>query len=500
MSTENVHRSKLGHRARLGLGAAATAAVLATAGSVYVLRAESSPTQAPHTAPAAAPVQALPIHTNSYADAVARVVPSVVTIHAELRAEPANLPFGDDMFRQFFGDRLPRGSMGPSSPRQEGLGSGVVVRDGYILTNHHVVDGAVHLTVELADQRRLEATVVGTDPATDLAVLRVSGTGLPTLPLSDSDRVRVGDVVLAVGNPLGLGQTVTMGIVSAKGRTTDLGEGGYQDFIQTDAPINRGNSGGALVTTAGELIGINSQIVSPSGGNIGIGFAIPARMASHVMDEIIAQGKVRRARLGVTVQPVTADIAAALGLSEPKGALVNQVQPGSAAAKAGVRQGDVILAFEGEPVRDGNSLRNQVASNTPGTKAHVTVVRGGREQELQVALDEVPVAEPVSVAGDAEGEPTSLGIAVEPLTASLAGELEVPQGTSGLVVRRVDPDGFGARQGLQPGDVITTVNQQSVRTAGELRGALAKSAGQPALLLVVRHDTSFFVAVPRRMS
>ena len=291
--------------------------------------------------PAAADAQApagprVGIHgaVTSYADAVARVAPAVVTVRVDRKAEaePTDLP-DNPMFRRFFGERMPTPER---QPHERGLGSGVIVSsDGHILTNAHVVEGADRVRVVMNDGREYSAKVVGVDTPSDLAVLDVAAEGLPTLPLGDSTRPRVGDVVLAVGNPLGVGQTVTMGILSAKGRTTGVGDGSYQDFLQTDAPINRGNSGGALVTANGELIGITSQILSQSGGNIGIGFAIPASMAKHVMTELVTTGHVRRAIIGVAVQPVTADIAASLKLADVKGALVNGVEPGRPGREGG---------------------------------------------------------------------------------------------------------------------------------------------------------------------
>src|SRR5882672_5326321 len=254
----------------------------------------------------------------SYADVVSRVSPAVITIHSEMRVRaPQQYPFMDDpMFRQFFGDRVPQQM---PEQRRSGLGSGVIIStDGYILTNHHVVDGAEQIKVDLNDNRTLDAKVVGSDPPSDLAVLKVDAANLPVLALGDSDKVRVGDVVLAIGNPLGIGQTVTMGIISAKGRQTGLSNGSFEDFLQTDAPINQGNSGGALVSTNSELVGINSQILSPTGGNIGLGFAIPSNMARNVMEQLTKNGKVRRGQLGITVQKVTSDIASSLKLGEAK--------------------------------------------------------------------------------------------------------------------------------------------------------------------------------------
>src|SRR4029450_1439645 len=283
---------------------------------------------------------------------------------------------------------------------------------------NHVVDGAEQVSVELTDGRTFKAKVVGTDAATDLAVVKIDGTKLPTLPLGDSDAVRVGDVVLAVGNPLGVGQTVTMGIVSAKGRATQLGDNSYEDFIQTDAPINEGNSGGALVSTGGQLIGINSQILTPSGGNIGIGFSIPANMAKNVMTQLIDHGQVHRGMIGVTIQPVTSDIANSLGLPQVRGALVNSVTAGSPADKAGIRRGDVITAVNGAAIKDSNDLRNDVAQMAPGSTAKLTVLRDGKEQSLNVTLTERKAAE---AGGGEEGPANSdrsgaFGMAVEPLT------------------------------------------------------------------------------------
>ena len=253
--------------------------------------------------------------------------------------------------------------------------------DGYLLTNHHVIDGASDISVEFTDGRSLAAKLVGSDQPSDLALLKIEAANLHPLTLGDSDAVQVGDIVLAVGNPLGIGQTVTSGIVSAKGRSTGVGDGSYEDFLQTDAPINQGNSGGALVNTKGELVGINSQILSVSEGNIGIGFAIPANMARRVMDQLKTEGRVHRAQLGVSVQPVTSDLAASLSLSDTRGAIVSSVEPGSAAERAGVKRGDVIVSFNGQPVTEYNALRNRVAEAKPGASATVGIVRDGRPSE-----------------------------------------------------------------------------------------------------------------------
>ena len=339
-----------------------------------------------------APGSAAPV--GSYADVVSRVSPAVITIHSEMRVRAAQqYPFMDDpMFRQFFGDRVPQQL---PEQRRSGLGSGVIIStDGYILTNHHVVDGAEQIKVDLNDNRTLDAKVVGSDPPSDLAVLKVDAANLPVLALGDSDKVRVGDVVLAIGNPLGIGQTVTMGIISAKGRQTGMSSGSFEDFLQTDAPINQGNSGGALVSTNSELVGINSQILSPSGGSIGIGFAIPSNMARTITDTLVKTGKVRRGQLGITVVKLNSEPAKELGIKETKGVGVAQVQAGSAADRAGLRKGDVITSFNGVEMTDPNVFRNLVASTAPGTEVSLTVIRDGREQQIRAKLGElVPAAD-----------------------------------------------------------------------------------------------------------
>ncbi|HEX5020137.1 MAG TPA: trypsin-like peptidase domain-containing protein [Candidatus Binatia bacterium] len=326
----------------------------------------------------------------SYAEAVERVGPGVVTIRAARRARaPRQHPFfNDPALRDLFGGIF-GGTRSRGPAVQMGIGSGVIVQaNGTILTNHHVVDGAEAIQVELTNNSIFDAKLIGSDAPSDLAVLKIEGKDLAALTLGDSDRVRVGDVALAVGNPLGIGQTVTAGIISAKGRSTGLSDGSFEDFLQTDAPINQGNSGGALVNTSGELIGINSQILSTSGGSIGIGFAIPSNMARNVMDQLIANGKVHRGQLGVMIEPVPPDKAARLGLKQPGGVLIASVPANTPAARAGLRKGDVVTAFQGQPVTDGNTLRNRVASTPPGTAVKLTILRDKREQEIEATLGE----------------------------------------------------------------------------------------------------------------
>jgi serine protease Do len=435
----------------------------------------------------------------SYADVVNGVAPAVVTIRSQrvVRA-PQQFPFSSDpLFREFFGDRF---GQPEASPRQiqRGLGSGVIIsKDGYLLTNHHVIDGAEEIRVELTNNRGYDAKLIGDDPRSDLAVLKIEANDLPMLTLGDSDQVRVGDVALAVGNPLGIGQTVTAGIISAKGRSTGLSDGSFESFLQTDAPINQGNSGGALVSTAGELVGINSQIVSPTGGNIGIGFAIPANMARSVAEQLIKSGKVRRGYLGVGVQPITSDMAANLGLKEVSGVIVTNVERGGPAERAGLKQGDVITVINGIKIEDSNSLRNVIATAGPGAQATITILRDGHEQQLSATLDELAnqgSIRPANQGGD-QSDQERLGWAVTPMTPELATRLGLGRNAHGLVITEVDPTGAAAEAGLQPGDVIEQVNRQAVRSEGDLKTAISRAGSQPLLLLINRRGASAYVTV-----
>ncbi len=458
----------------------------------------SEPPAAP-SAPAApaAPVVVEGVRT-SYADVVEKTSPAVVRIMVEGKAKQApaeGTPFGDDFFRQF-----------QQRPQiQRGLGSGVIVSaDGSILTNAHVIDGADTVTVLTADNKSFDARIVGTDKPSDLAVLKIEAQNLPFLTLGNSDTVRVGDIVLAIGNPLGIGQTVTSGIISAKGRRTGLSDGSFEDFLQTDAPINRGNSGGALVNLSGELIGINSQILSApgsEGGNIGIGFSIPSNMAKSVMEQLLKDGRVRRGKLGIGIQNLTGDTAKAFNLPDTSGVLVSNVQAGSAAEKAGMKRGDVITAINGEKIEDSNVLRNKIASTTPGTEIKLTVLRDGNSQDLTATLDELDgdanATGPASKNKDDDGSGNTgkLGLSLQPLTPDAARQLKIPEDTEGLVVTDVDPAGAAADAGIARGDVIMEINRKPVRSVDDVQAALGSAGENPVLLLVSRAGNVIYLTV-----
>jgi serine protease Do len=463
-----------------------------------------------------------------FASVAKAVTPAVVTVQTSSRARPQQSPFfsdpfgpfGMNPFRDFFFRRgLPddddQESPRRQTPRQRqspdnrgrlqpsGLGSGVIVSpDGYILTNNHVVDGAEKVEVTLNDRRSFTARVVGADPPSDVAVLKIDGGGFSTIPFGDSNKVEVGDVVLAVGDPLGVGQTVTMGIISAKGRSTSgsFGSGSYEDFLQTDAAINRGNSGGALVNLRGELIGIPSQILSQTGGNIGIGFAIPTAMARTVMDQLLKGGKVRRGKLGVTIGDLTQDLAAQFNFKGTQGALVQDVEAGQPADRGGVKPGDIITEFQGQRVEDSTRLRNLVAQAAPGSTVKLKVWRDGAERELTATLAEIDsTALAARATGGASPAGSALsGVRVENLTPEMARRLNLPPGARGVVVTDVDPDSGAADAGLQRGDVIEEVNRQSVASSGEFEAALQKAGKQSVLLRVRRAERASFVLIKPR--
>lgn len=376
----------------------------------------------------------------------------------------------DPTFRRFF--NIPPGEQQPRERTVQSAGSGVIIdaAKGYVMTNHHVVDKANEILVTLKDQRQLKAKLVGSDPDSDLAILQVPAENLRAVTLGDSDRMEVGDFVVAIGNPFGLGQTVTSGIVSALGRR-GLGIEAYEDFIQTDASINPGNSGGALVNLRGELIGINTAILGPSGGNIGIGFAIPINMAKSVMTQIVEFGKVRRGQLGVSIQNLTPELSEALGTRNAQGAVVSRVQPGSAAEQAGIEQGDVIVGLNGAAIQDSADLRNRVGLLQPGNKAEVRLIRKGREMTVSATI-----GKPAEAAG-------ALGVKGVPQLAGVTFEVRpARRGENGgrLVITKVEPDSPAWMAGLRPGDTLLSVNQQRVSSLDEV----AKASGRIGKLLV----------------
>lgn len=457
----------------------------------------------PQTQPAAppAPVVVEGVRT-SYADVVEKTSPAVVRIEAEVKGRPTSqTQFDlDDLFKQ-------QGPQQQKPQLERGLGSGVIVSaDGTILTNNHVVEGATKITVLLADNKSFDAKLVGSDKPSDLAVLKIEAQNMPFLTLGNSDTVRVGDIVLAIGNPLGIGQTVTGGIISAKGRRTGLSYGNtndsFEDFLQTDAPINRGNSGGALVNLQGELIGINSQILAggQGGGNIGIGFSIPSNMAKSVMEQLLKDGRVRRGMLGVNIQNITDDTAKALELKDTSGVLVSNVRSGAAGEKAGLKRGDIITAVNGEKIEDSNVLRNKVAGILPGTEVKITVLREGNPQDLTATLDEYNVEgatnNPQTTGNSPSAEPQGgrLGLSLQPVTPQIAKQLGI-EGSDGLVVTDVDAAGPAGDAGVAKGDVILEVNRTAVKSAEDVQAALDKAGDRPVLLLVARRGGTFYITV-----
>jgi len=449
----------------------------------------------------------------SLSEAVKNVSPAVVNISTTQKMErrrarpfpmpgpgpgpgpgpnPGPNPFGggddpfEEFFRRFFGDRPP-----PS--QQRSLGSGFIIsEDGYIITNHHVVGDADKITVRLSDKEEYDAKVVGSDEKTDIAVVKInSKTPLHPVPLGSSADLQVGDWVMAIGNPFGLDQTVTAGIVSAKGRV--IGAGPYDDFIQTDASINPGNSGGPLLNLKGEVVGINSAIFSQSGGNIGIGFAIPIDLAKSIVPQLREKGKVTRGWLGVSIQSVTPELAKSFGLKEPSGALVAEVTKDSPAEKAGFERGDIITAFNSAPIKDSHELPALVARTPVGEKAQVTILRGGKEKTLSVKLGELSEQQ-AKAEGGGEESGESWGMTVAGLSSEAARRFQLDRNKKGVVVTEVEPGSAAESAGIQPGDVIEEVNRQPVESVEDFNKAMGDAKDKETLLLLARRGnfTSFF--------
>jgi len=429
-----------------------------------------------------------------------KVSPAVVFIQVEKEdAEPSPFasPFegpGDEFLRRFFGEppqlRQPRRA--PQKHREVGQGSGFIISpDGYILTNNHVVDDADKVRVKMQDGREYTAKTVGTDPPSDLAVIKIDESDLPFLRLGDSDQLEVGDWVLAVGNPFGLSHTLTAGIVSAKGRN-GIGLSDYENFIQTDAAINPGNSGGPLVNLDGEVVGINTAIFSRSGGYMGIGFAIPVNMAKQIRDQLIAHGEVTRGQLGVYIQDLTRELADSFGLENVQGALVAQVMEDSPAEKAGLKRGDVIQRLDDQAVGKVADLRNRIAMTPPGTKVRLTVLRDGKPRQLTVTIGKLD-SEKGSAAA-AEGEVPRLGLSLQALTPELAERLGY-QGEKGVLVGAVEPGSLAGQAGIERGDLIQEIDRQAVASPEQARKILGQAKAQSHLLLIRHGEATRYVAL-----
>jgi len=428
------------------------------------------------------------------AEVVAAVRPAVVNIASTRTIRTQGMPspfFNDPFFRRFFGDEF--GPFGkPREHKEAGLGSGVIVdRDGYILTNSHVIKDAEEITVKLSDKREFKGKVVGIDQKTDLAVIKIDSDHLPVIKWGDSDKLRIGETVIAIGNPFGLNQTVTSGIVSATGRA-NVGIADYEDFIQTDAAINPGNSGGALVNAKGELIGINTAIFSTSGGYQGIGFAIPSNMAKVVMESLVKKGKVIRGWLGVSIQTITPELAKQFDLKDEKGVLVGDVVEDSPAEKAGIQRGDVIIEFEGKEVNDPSSLRNMVASTSPGKEVGIKLLRDGKAKTVNVTIAELPL-EMQKISGDFENY--LKGVHVQNITPELKKSLDIPKRINGVIVTDIE-DGSPAEGILMQNDVILEVNKVKINNMKDYEATGSKiKSGQDILLLIYRNGSTIYITL-----
>jgi serine protease Do len=440
----------------------------------------------------------------SFAPIVEKVAPSVVTVFTTqtVSRTAAPFPLSDDALRQFFGGQLPQRQ---GKQTLQGLGSGVIVSpDGYILTANHVVSGAEEIMVGLGTElRKYKAKKVGTDPGTDVALLKIDEKNLPAITFTDSEKARAGDIVLAVGNPFGLRQTVTMGIISAVGRG-GVGIVDYENFIQTDAAINMGNSGGALVDIKGQLLGINTAIFSRTGGNQGVGFAIPANLARDVMQSLREKGRVVRGYIGASVQPLTPELAEAMKLKgPPTGALVGEVAPNTPSQKAGIKTGDVITAVKGEKINDPRELRLMIGSMAPGTKVQIEVNREGQKKTFDVDLAEMPPGTTeegpeASPEESAQPEKTTVfgGVAVADITDDIRSALNLPKEVQGTVIAEVDADSPAGKAGLREGDVIQEVNKQQVKNAKDLVAVSKKlKPNEKILIRVYSQGRSGYVAL-----
>ena len=439
----------------------------------------------------------------SIADIAEKAAPSVVNVASSrtVKRMHEGLPFFEDpFFRRFFGPGFGGGEEPEQRQKEHGLGSGVIVsNDGIVLTNNHVVEGADEIKVTTSDKREFNAKVLGTDAKSDVAVLKLQGDtkGLVPIQIGDSSRLRLGDVVLAIGDPFGVGQTVTMGIVSAKGRA-NVGIAAYEDFIQTDAAINPGNSGGALVDMDGELVGINTAILSRSGGNVGIGFAIPTNMAQPIMKSLIDHGKVVRGWLGVGIQDIDQELASAMKLHDSHGVLISDVMPDSPGAKAGLKSGDVVLRLNGVAMDSTGAFRNAVAAAGTGTAVKLDILRDGKAATIDAKLGELPADKAQGGPGSPQGGSVGVleGLTLNDLSPQLRRKLDLPASVKGVLVEEIDPDSPAANSGLRPGDVIAEVDHQAVPDVGKFKELYSKAKDR-ALLRVIREGRSFYVVVHR---
>ncbi len=459
--------------------------------------AETAPPVQP---PQAAPSQQAPF---SFADLVERVKPAVVNVSTTQKVERREGPsipglppgFPEEFFKRFFGEQPPGAEPEEQTPppgEAHALGSGFVIDpSGWVVTNNHVIGEAEEISVTLQDGSQLEATIKGRDDKTDIALLKVEPKKpLPFVSFGDSEKTRVGDWVVAVGNPFGLGGTVTAGIVSAHGRNINAGP--YDDFMQIDAAINRGNSGGPTFNLAGEVVGVNTAIYSPSGGSIGIGFAIPSNMVKMVVSELREKGRVDRGWLGVQIQDVTPEIASALDLPTEKGALIADVLPDGPAKAAGFQQGDIIVSFAEQPIEEAHTLPRVVAALPAGKSVPVTVLRQGNRQTLEVTIGKMPDEPQVAAAEPPAEKKGELGMVLSRLTPDLRGQLKVAEGVDGVVVHEVEPGSEAARKGIRSGDVILSINQKAVAGPAEVTSALeqAKKDNRKSVVVLVNRDGS----------
>ncbi len=472
-------------------------------GVIFSARYDWSPVaySAPQEAPA---VVVGGVAAPNFVPVVKAVMPAVVNVSTTRMVKG---PQGGDMgpmmedpfLRRFFGEEFFRRFQIPRDRRENSLGSGVIVSsDGYIVTNNHVVAKADEIRVLLSDKREFKGKVVGSDPKSDIAVVKIDGKDLPMIPWGDSDKLEVGEYVLAIGNPFGLNQTVTMGIVSAVGRA-DVGIADYEDFIQTDAAINPGNSGGALVNTRGELVGINTAIFSRSGGYQGVGFAVPANMTRSVMQSLVKTGKVVRGWLGVSIQPLTPDIAKQFGVKDSRGALVNEAVADSPALAAGIQSGDVITVFDGKTVENPAMLRNTVAATPIGKTVKVEFLRDKKVRTVEVKITEQPkdIQRVESEPSSDEMKGTALaGLQVRNLNGDIARQLGLPPNTAGVVITNIAEDSAVAQVGIEEGDVIIEINRKPVRNVNDFR-KLADKLGKKddALLLIIRRGARMYIPV-----